>query len=357
MQRRFGIAVAACALTAALALPAAAGARTKTVYPGGPVKWQNQIATKYGAFVDNFMINRVTINVGDTVVWDGKARFNGGFHTVDFPAKGGSDVPLILPTGNTVTGVDDAAGNPFWFNGKVPALGFNPALFAASKGGTYDGSKRIDSGLPVSPKPTDFKLKFTKPGVYRYFCDVHPGMIGFVVVKKKGQAIPSTKADAKTLAKEQAAYVAGAKKLDKTKVTGANVSLGQAGANGLEVLAMFPGKLTVKNGTTVTFAMAKGTREVHTATFGPAPYINALANAFATSQVFPGNAIYPSDPPGSITLNPTSHGNGFANVGALDRDPTTPLPPSGQIKFTAPGTYHFICLVHPFMHGTVVVKP
>ena len=55
-------------------------------------------------------------------------------------------------------------------------------------------------------------------------------------------------------------------------------------------------------------------------------------------------------------LDPTSHGNGFANVGALDRDSGTPLPPSGTIKFTQPGTYQFICLIHPFMHGTVVVR-
>jgi plastocyanin len=33
------------------------------------------------------------------------------------------------------------------------------------------------------------------------------------------------------------------------------------------------------------------------------------------------------------------------------------LPPSGKITFTAPGTYKFICLIHPFMHGTVVVTP
>jgi plastocyanin len=345
-------AVVACAMTA---LPAAASATTKTVYAGGPVKWQNTIGTKYGAGVDNFLINRVTVNVGDTVVWDAKSRAS-GFHTIDFPAKGGSDLPLILPTGNKVTGVNDAAGNPFWFNNVVPALGFNPALFAASKGGTYNGSKRIDSGLPVG-KPSDFKLKFTKPGVYKYFCDVHVGMIGYVVVLPKGKAIPSAAADKATLASEEAAYVAQAKKLDKTKITGPNVSLGKAGANGLEIFAMFPNTLRVKTGTTVTFAMSKGTREVHTATFGPGPYINALANAFASSQVFPGNALNPSDPPGTITLNPTSHGNGFANVGGLDRDPTTPLPASGTIKFTAPGTYHFICLVHPFMHGTVVVTP
>ena len=35
---------------------------------------------------------------------------------------------------------------------------------------------------------------------------------------------------------------------------------------------------------------------------------------------------------------------------------TTPLPASGQIKFTAPGTYHYVCLIHPFMRGTIIVR-
>jgi plastocyanin len=353
MRRRSVGAIVACAT---LALPAVAAAKSKTVFSGGSVKFQNQIGKRFGTGVDAFMVPKVTINVGDTVVWDGKTRQN-GFHTIDFPKKGGKPLPLVLPTGKLVTGVLDAANNPFWFNGKVPELGFNPALLAFSKGGTYNGSKAIDSGLPVLPKVADFKLKFTKAGTYKYYCNVHPGMVGVVVVLAKGKKVPSAKDDAKTVAKEQAAYIAGSKKLVKTKPTGANVDVGAAGANGLELFAMLPAKLTVKNGTTVKFSMAKKTRELHTATFGPSAYVNALAQAFGSSTVFPGNAIYPSDPPGTVTENLTSHGNGFANTGGLDVDKATPLPPSGTIKFTQPGTYNFICLVHPFMHGTVVVTP
>jgi plastocyanin len=347
-------AVGACvAALATLAVPATAGAATKTVYAGGPVGFQNQLAKKFGGGVDNFLINRVTIHAGDTVVWNGKALAN-GFHTVDFPAKGGSGVPLIVP-GTTVSGANDAAGNPFWFNGKVPSLGFNPALLAGSKGGTYTGSKRVDSGLPLG-KPADFKLKFTKPGVYKYFCDVHPGMIGYVVVKAKGQKIPTAVEDGMALVASEAAYVNGAKKLDKTKPAAGNVSVGASGANGLEVFAMFPSSLSVKAGTTVTFSMPSTTREVHTASFGPQAYLGGLAQSVVGPK--PDQAVfYPSDPPGTITETPTSHGNGFANTGAMDRDKTTPLPSSGTIKFTTPGTYQYICLIHPFMHGTVVVSP
>jgi plastocyanin len=67
--------------------------------------------------------------------------------------------------------------------------------------------------------------------------------------------------------------------------------------------------------------------------------------------------VYPSDPPGTLAaLSPTLHGNGFWNSGVLDTAKATPLPTSNAVTFTTPGTYNFYCLIHPFMHGTVVVQ-
>ena len=203
----------ALAVVILMILPSAAAAHTKTVYAGGPVAYQKKLGV---AGVDNFLIQRVTINVGDTVVWNGKS-LSGGFHTVDIPKLGGADLPLILPSGGLVSGVNDFAGNPFWFNGKVPNLGFNPALGGASGGHAYNGTARIDSGLPVSPTPTDFKVKFTKAGRYRYFCDVHPGMSGWVIVKAKGKKIPSAKADKATLRAEEKHFAKEATQVAKTK--------------------------------------------------------------------------------------------------------------------------------------------
>src|SRR6266566_5007284 len=104
MQRRFWGTTLACAVGAAIALPAAASARTKTVYAGGPVAFGTKLQQKYGGGVNGFLLQKVTINSGDTVDWNGTA-LGGGFHTVDIPAKGGSDLPLILPNGTTVSGV------------------------------------------------------------------------------------------------------------------------------------------------------------------------------------------------------------------------------------------------------------
>lgn len=344
-----------------LALPSMASARTKTVYAGGPPKWAGSLINSTGAGVNNFLVNKVTIHVGDTVDWNG-ASLSSGFHTIDIPkVRKGSVLPLLVP-GATVTGQTDAAGNPFWFNGKVPSVGFNPGLLKPTGGHTYNGKSGVDSGLPLG-KPTDFKVKFTKAGVYRYYCDVHYGMRGTVVVKPRKAKIPSAKQDAKTLSQEEKHFAKEAKQLDKTTVPPNTVQLGATAPDGVEVFAMFPRLLHIAAGTTVQFAMSAHSREVHTATFGPgaassAPntYVGNLSNSFI-GQPSP-IAVYPSDPPGTITLSPTSHGNGFANTGVMDDNKATPsIPAFGAIKFTTPGQYAFECLIHTFMTGSIVVTP
>ncbi|HET9721378.1 MAG TPA: hypothetical protein VFP55_14960 [Solirubrobacteraceae bacterium] len=354
MRRSLYMLVVPCAATVALTLPSAAAAKNVTVYPGGPAKWAAKLGKKTGAGINNFLINKVVIRVGDSVTWSGQG-LAGGFHTVDIPALHGSDLPLILPSSTLVSGVNDFAGNPFWFNGKVPEVGFNPVLFGPSGGNTYNGTSRIDSGLPGTTK--NFTVTFTKKGTFKYYCDVHPGMGGEIVVKNKHAKIPTAAQNARTLSHEERNYVKEAKKVLKTKVAAGQVSLGKSGPGGLEIFAMFPSTLTVKAGTTVKFVMSRHSREVHTASFGPSAYLTALANSIAGGAPDP-RAVYPSDPPGSITLGPTTHGNGFANTGLLDHDSATPtIPAVGAIKFTTPGTYNYQCLIHTFMHGKIVVTP
>jgi plastocyanin len=340
---------------AALAVPAIASAHTKVVFAGPPPSTAKLVpksfAHKFNPDVNAFFQHRTTIHAGDTVSF----RIE-GFHTIDLPVKGGADLLLLVP-GAPVTGINDAAGNPFWFNTKVPSVGVNTALFASSGSHMYNGSARADSGLPLGPgKPKPFNVQFTKPGTYKFFCDVHAGMFGIVVVKPKGASLPTASQDKVTLAKQVASAVAGAKAAAKSKIPKNTVSVGESAPNGVELFTMFPSRLTVKPGTTVTFRMSRDSREDHTASFGPQPYLDQLANAF-TSPVFPPAGVYPSDPTKPITQSPTSHGNGFANTGVMDQDPSTKtIGPSSQIKFTTAGTYHYECLIHAFMHGTIVVK-
>jgi plastocyanin len=354
MQRKLGVGAALAAATAVLALPTvASAASSRTVFAGPPPTAAGLIpksfAKQFSPDANSFFGQKVTIAAGDTISF-----IQDGFHTIDLPAKGGHALPLVIP-GAIVTGANDAAGSPFWFNGKVPNADVNPTLFSASGGHAYNGSARLDSGLPLgSGPPKPFKVKFTKAGTYRFFCDVHPGMSGVVVVKSKGSAIPSNKQYQATVAKELGGDVKAALKLAKRKIAKNKVSVGVASPTGIELFAMFPKKLTVKKNTVVTFSMSPSSRETHTVTFGPTAYRNKLAAGFA-GAVFPPIGVYPSSPTMPITLSPTSHGNGFGNVGIIDRNPS-PFPTSGKVDFTTPGTYHYQCLIHSQMQGTVVVK-
>ena len=350
--------VGAAAACAALVVPATAAAATKTVYAGPPpgakqlaAKLHATSLAKYQPDINAFFNQHTTIHVGDKVKFVLQ-----GFHTVDIPAAGGSDLPLILPSGGLVSGVNDAAGNPFWFNGKLPNLSFNPMLFKPLGSTTFTGKARFDSGLPLgagAPKP--FSITFTKPGTYKYFCDVHAGMVGYVTVKPKTATVSTAKQDAAAQVKQLTGDIKGALKAVKTKVPANTVSLGQSAPGGVELFSMFPSTLTVPTGTVVTFEISKQSRETHTATFGPQGELMTLSKSFGPS--IPAQGVFPSDPTQPVLESPTNHGDGFANIGVVDRDPsTTTIPSSGQIQFTAPGTYQFICLIHPFMHGTIIVK-
>ena len=357
---RTGIGAAIVLVALVTASGAMAKSLTKIVYAGPPPQTQNiagklvpkSFVTVYQPDFNAFFNKKTTVNAGDTVSF-----VLNGFHTVDLPAKGGTLLPLIVPGKTLVSGVNDAAGNPFWFNGKVPNVGLNPALLAPPTAKTYNGSKRLDSGVPApSGPPKPFNVTFTKAGTYKFFCDVHPGMIGTVVVKPAGAAIPSAKQDAKALVAQVTADVKAAKKAAATKLPANTVSLGLSARGGVELFNMFPATLTVSPNTVVTFQMSKDSFETHTATFGPKPELAKLAKGFQGVN-FPAQGVFPSDPPGTITESQTAHGDGFANTGTLDSNAqSTTIPSSGKIDFTQAGTYKFICLIHPFMHGTIIVK-
>ncbi len=352
------------ALIAAIAAPAAAQAKTVTVYAGPPPNiaklvpasagMSKSFKAKYNPDVNAYFPQKVTIHVGDTV------SFIRGMmpHTIDIPPVGGSDLPLLV-AGATVAGVNDANGNPFWFNGKAPSLSLNPALLGkAPTAVRYDGTKRVDSGffLGKGAAPA-FRVTFTKAGVYKVFCDIHTGMTGTVVVLPKSKPLPTAAQDTAALRGQALAALRALKAAATIKPPANTVSVGSAGPGGAELFAMFPATLHVKAGTVVTFSISRSSREVHTVTFGSKAYLTKLVGGFFSDPLLTQQDIYPSDFPalGPIAVSPTSHGNGFANLGGLDRDSSTPLPPSGKMVFTTPGTYHYVCLIHPFMQGTIIV--
>jgi plastocyanin len=119
---------------------------------------------------DAFFPEDLTIHAGDTVVWS-----PGGFHTVAF----GPPTLITQLRHSLITAVPQHSG--------PPTLVYNPRIIFPSGGSTYDGMGFVNSGLLIAPKPHTFSLTFTKPGVYKYGCLIHPGMDGVITVLPAGQ--------------------------------------------------------------------------------------------------------------------------------------------------------------------------
>ncbi|HYM57605.1 MAG TPA: hypothetical protein VES79_06540 [Solirubrobacteraceae bacterium] len=351
--------LALLALTAGLLVPAGAQAATKNIVAGPPVSKPPK-GVPQDADTNAFYRKNVTIHVGDKVRW----AIN-GFHTVTFPAKGTKAPPFISPDPTTkISGVNDAAGAPFWFNGQNRLI-LDPQGAFPVGGKSYDGTKPASAGAPLSEgRPKPYTLKFTKAGSFGYVCTIHIGMKGTVKVVAKGRAIPSAAADKKAVKAQFAKTVAQAKRGDKFAGPSGNAVQAGNDTTAVAILRFFPQRKTVPVGTTVTLSMPPTTSEVHTFSFGPAAYLKQHSDGFIAPDqsktppvlVFNPVIAFPSDPP--PVLPPyigTNHGNGFLSTGVLDRDAATPSPGSAQIRFDKAGTYDYICLIHTDMKGQIVV--
>lgn len=344
------------AVGVAWAVPGAAHAATKPVFMGTPPASQREMQ-KTGSDVNAFFPRNIRVRVGDSVAFT-----PAGFHSVDLPARGSRPLPLIAPIGKKLTGLSDAAGIPFWFN-NLDQVGLNKALLNMKWGKTATKRvARVGSGLPLGDKLKPFKVRFARSGTFTYFCNVHPKMKGTVRVGRS--RAPSAKADARRVRRQVAAALTVAKGLADSVTPPANtVSVGADGPGGVTFFGFLPRNLKVPVGTTVTFAMPANSTEDHTATTGPGDadkgtgYVGEIAKSFQ-SPVFDGRATYPSEPPPAppAALSPALHGNGFWNSGVMDALAASPLPQSRSVTFTAPGSYKFVCLIHPFMKGTVTVQ-
>ncbi|MCW2952152.1 MAG: hypothetical protein JWQ48_1322 [Conexibacter sp.] len=357
--RRCVAVVGAC--VAALLVPATAGAATKTVFAGpsgsaGGVFLGNPPT----ADLDSFSLAHVTVHVGDNVRWVFR-----GLHTVTFPRQGRADIPFIVPdpTGTKYTGINDAAGAPFWFNGQT-RLTLDPLGALRQGGRTEDGTRVTGSGIFFGNAPTPpYTLTFPKQGVYRYDCVIHPGMEGTVRVEPRGVRIPTRAQDAVAQKRQLVSDARIARQLANFTPPPGTVSGGHDRGQVVQ-FRFFPPSTHVNVGDTLRLTVTSRA-EAHTFSFGPAGYLTRLSSALVIpvparrgppTLVFNGQIAFPSDPPPTLPpYRPTLHGNGFLNTGILDGDPRTPNPSSATVRFAQAGSYDYICLLHPWMHGTVTV--
>ena len=346
---------------AALLVPSAAQAAVKSVGMGPPTATLQKLQRTYSSDANAFFPSSIAVRVGDSVRFVPR-----GFHNVHFLGSAGKPSAPFIATGQTIAGINDELGVPFWFNGQAE-LGANPQIFGpgGSLGKTVvtNGTKEINSGAPLADRPKPMVVRFTKAGLFRYVCDIHPGMKGSVRVVPKSRRVASAAADARRVRRQAANAIAVAKTFEDVKAPANTVNLGLGGRGGVSLFAFSPSKLTVPVGTSVTFRMDSDDYETHTATAGPgnpdkepASFLGKLA-ASLESPAADQRALYPSDqPPAPAALTPALHGNGFWNSGSLDAVAATPLPRQNQVRFAAAGTYTFYCLIHPFMRATITAE-
>ena len=361
MRRHLTLAAAALAAPLIVAGPAAAhdaaAGHGYTVQANEVTRGPLPYATQ-NAFLPAF----VKVHVGDTVTW---TTTHG--HTVTFLGRTKPEqLPFVMPDpgGATYEGFTDAAGQPFHFNGLAKWI-FNPRVFSPIGSNVVRGPKALHNRPffgegPKKPGKTSFR--FTKPGLYRYVCLIHPGMDGAVRVVPKTAKVPSADAVRAQARKLEQRNWALAKKLDKVKPP-ANTILAGVG-NTTTLIAFKPAVLTVKAGTTVRIVNGSST-EFHNVVLGPVEYLKTFFRETALFPEGPGspNQVSPPDVHGSDPGQPqihtgTNHGNGFFVTPVLDRVDYQPLPSSSEVTFTTPGTYTYYCGVHfPDMKGTIVVTP
>ena len=342
------IAIAVGTLTAGLvACPAALGAPAPFAVQVGAFDPQRSVDFQ------SFYPRNAVVREGDTLTF----RF-GGFHTATFPARGTRPPAPVMPAGAQTPPTNDPAGTPYWVAGQ-PALTLNPAAFAPTPAKAVTGRRLVSSGVPQGPNAR-FTVSFPRRGTYQVVCTLHPKMRGKVTVLPKTARPPSG-----AVHKRQAAQQLAADRKAVTRILGlARETTADAaevlmpGTNRFSIDAFVPARRSVARGTELTFRMA-GRNEIHTVTFGPTAYVDALqARAFEgvpPGQPMASEGVYPSDPPGTVpSLSPTTHGNGFLNSGVLT-DPGIPGPKTFKVKFDTPGAYQYRCLVHPFMRGTITV--
>jgi plastocyanin len=371
---RFRIMGGSVALAVAALLPAVAQAARYTVSAGPPAATTAPVSFQQGLYdAEDFYPGStapIRVHTGDTIT------FVGSFHTATIL---GNTNPATLrfiasdPAHGVYGLIKDAANNPFYFSGK-PKLVYNSGIFAPMGRTVVTSTTALYSSglLGGGPSPTSYTFKFAKPGTYHLVCLLHPYMHGTIIVVGRRVRVPAPRADIKTGLAEANRDVLAAIAADESQPRAvqdprnATVWAGGGNSKRFTLFGFYPAALSVKVGTVVTFRNGSP-NEGHSVGIGDynyqIPFITAT-DLFPTGPGSPNQVgpalVYGTDPAvgGVYTYTgAASHGNGFFATSVVTSQSGLPLPSQVKVRFTAPGTYTYICQIHENMVATINVHP
>jgi plastocyanin len=324
--------------------------------------------------LDSYFPRILRVRAGDTVVWKFNGDENHHLHTVTF--SGG---PFTGPKFAVAGGAPGDDLPDFWVPvpGEAGEMMWNPAEAWPTRhpgapvekyeGKTYanSGHMRMHPLVAGMPASREFSLTFTKPGVYRYACALHPHMHGVIDVAPAGaRDVPSqSEIDRQARAETEHLFTL----IEKGRTLAQNVR-SDPGPNGTTfwfvragvfdrsaemgglLFEFAPKELTVKTGDTVIWQAV----DPHTITFNPAPPAPVLFTVRARPDGPPflvrNPLVWRPAKPVSV-YDPAQYFNS-APLGII-----TPQGTSWALTFDSPGVYEYICaLHHPMgMKGTITV--
>ena len=245
-------------------------------------------------------------------------------------------------------------------------LALNSAVAFPSGGPEYDGTGIVNSGFPPDDAegPVPFSITFSAAGTFELVCLVHPHMKGNVTVLSAGSAAPSSQAAVTARGQGELADLVGQA---EALLAAEEVGTTQRGDNkeytllsGLdegkvEYLRFVPqSSLSINVGDTVTWDWGR-TGAPHTVTF--------LSGAEAPPGIVPEPQA--GGPP-ILLINPEvaapSGGSAYSGTGVFSSGlllgPNGPpgVPTTYSLTFNEPGSHKYLCMLHPFMTGTITVR-
>jgi plastocyanin len=286
-----------------------------------------------------FAPSNIQVHRGDTITWSINS-----FHNVHI-----GEAPNELMMAPEVDG--------------QPLLQINPAAgFPSIESGDAYAGGDANSGLPAGESFFSlFSLVVdVEPGIYTYFCDVHPGMTGTIEVVADDQPIPSPSdvaAQASTEIAEQTGaavgdYFAENAAASPFAVDGvATIVTGTSGTGRALSLSFISPLAVIKAGESVTWVNPADSIDPHfvnSADYNPEtlPDVVPMEQAGGPPILAAGPGFLGTTQSGATIQAGDSFHSGFILPGQ-----------SFTLTFADPGIYPFICHIHPGMGGGIVVQP